>query len=211
MTRGLQETLKTNLAQRSKKVVDLVKITAADGGRLFSATTSGTRISNDLFFTNNEYDLTHDSISYKADYGFVGHSDIQESSTAVNDQFELLFTGIDPTLTSDILNSKFVGAKVQLRKAVIIGSGSNLDSHTDSASINERVYQVFDGSVNSFNYTLGKESGTLSLQCGSVFAAFEKKSLYGFTTVTSHQVKYPGDQSMKFAQIDLSGLKWGLE
>jgi hypothetical protein len=210
MTRGLQETLKDNLSQRSKKVVDLVKITASDGGRLKSAVT-GLRIDNDLYFTNNEYDLTYDSITYKADYGFIGHSDIQESSSAVNDQFELLFTGIDPTLTGDILNSKFVGAKAQVYKAVMIGSGADLDVHVDSASINERVYKIFDGTINSFNYTLGKESGTLSLQCGSIFAAFEKKSLYGFTTSTSHQVKYPADQSMKFAQIDLTGLKWGLD
>lgn len=210
MTRGLQETLKTNLAARSKKVVDLVKITASDGGRLFSATT-GARISNDLYYTNNEYDLTYDSIVYKADYGYIGHSSVQESSTAVNDQFDLLFTGIDPTLTGDILNSKFVGATVKLHKAVIIGTGSDLDTHQDSANINERVYQVFDGSINSFNYSLGKDSATLSLQCGSVFAAFEKKSLYGFTTSSSHQSKYPNDDSMRFAQINLTGLQWGLD
>jgi hypothetical protein len=210
MTRGLQETLKTNLAERSKKVVDLVKITAADGGRLLSALT-GERITTDLYFTNNDYDLTYNSITYKADYGFIGHSSVQESSEAVNDQFDLLFTGIDPTLTNDILNSKFVGASVQLHKAVIIGSGANLDTHIDSASVNERVYLIFDGSINSFSYSLSKEAGTLSLQCGNVFAAFEKKSLYGYTSTSSHQTKYPNDQSMKFAQIDLTGLKWGLD
>ena len=209
MSRGLHETLRTNLAAESKKVVDLVRINAADGGRLIDST-NNQRIDNDLYFTNNEYDLDFDSLTFKADYGFIGHSPVQESSTAVNDQFEMLFTGIDPTLTADILNSKFVGAKVKIHKAIIIGSGGDLDTHQDSVGVNERVYLVFDGSISSFSYNLSKEAGTLSLQCGTVFAAFEKKSLYGYTTNTSHQIKYPGDKSMKFAQIDLNGLNWGI-
>lgn len=209
MARGLSETVRTNLAETNKKVVDLVRINSYSGGRLIDSTTNQP-IANDLYFTNNEYDLQFDSITYKADYGFIGHSPVQESSVAVNDQFELLFTGIDPTLTADILNSKFVGATVKVHKAIIIGSGDDLDTHLDSASVNERVYTVFDGSVSSFSYSLSKEAGTLSLQCGTRFAAFDKKSLYGYTTVTSHQIKYSGDQSMKFAQLDLSGIKWGI-
>jgi len=208
MTRGLQETLRTNLSQRSTKVVDLVKINASDGGRLFSAT-SPARISNDLFYTNNDYDLIFDSVTYKANYGYIGHSGLQESSKASNDQFELTFTGIDPTLTSDILNSKFVGAVVQLRKAVIIGEGDDLDTHVDSIGESERVYTAYDGFINTFSYRLGKETATLSLICGGPFAAFEKKSIYGFSSQSSHQAKYPDDTSMEYASISLNGIKWG--
>jgi hypothetical protein len=191
-------------------VVDLARINAADGGRLIDAT-NNQRIASDLYFTNNDYNLTFDGVTFKANYGFIGHSSIQESSQAVNDQFELLFTGIDPTLTADILNSKFVGGIVKVYKAILIGEGDDLDSYQDSAGINERTYLVFDGTISSFSYNLSKEAGTLSLQCGSVFAAFEKKSLYGYTSNSSHQTKYPNDTSMKFAQIDLNGIKWGLD
>lgn len=208
MTRGLQETLQSNLSQRSTKVVDLVKITAFDGGRLLNAQTL-LRINNDLYFTNNDYDLIFDSITYKANFGYIGHSGLQESSRAVNDQFELTFTGIDPTLTSDILNSKFVGALVELRKAVIIGSGNDLDTHVDSIGVSERVYLVYDGFINTFSYRLSKEAGTLSLICGGPFAAFEKKSIYGYSSNSSHQAKYPGDTSMEYANISLNGIKWG--
>lgn len=208
MTRALQETLQTNLSATATKVVDLVKITAFDGGRLLNAQTL-TNIDSDLFFTNNDYDLIFDSTTYKANFGFIGHSGLQESSKAVNDQFELTFTGIDPVLTANILNSKFVGALVQLRKAVIIGSGDNLDTHVDSVGNSERVYLVYDGFVSSFTYRLSKEAGTLSLICGGPFAAFERKSLYGFTSNSSHQSKYTGDTSMEYANISINGIKWG--
>jgi len=208
MTRGLQETLQSNLSAQSTKVVDLVKITAYDGGRLLNAQTL-LRISNDLYFTNNDYDLVFDSITYQANYGYIGHSGMQESAKAVNDQFELNFTGIDPTLTTDILNSKFVGALVELRKAVIIGSGNNLDTHVDSVGASERVYLIYEGFISSFSYRLAKDAGSLSLICGGPFAAFERKSLYGFTSNSSHQTKYPGDTSMEYANISLNGIKWG--
>lgn len=200
MTRGLSSNIQTKLAANERRVMDLIKIVDDAGNNLALSGTDSTIIP--LLFTNCDVDLTFDGELYKANNGYLGHSQIQESTNAVNDKITVTFTAVDLTNASAILNSDYVGAKVQIRKAVI---------EADYSFSADDVYLIYDGFINTFNLGYDTKSAEVQLECGGPFSAFDKTSLYGFVTSTSHQKIFPGDKGMEFAQQTLDELKWGQE
>jgi hypothetical protein len=197
MTRGISSEANTALAAQKRRVVDLVRIVGQDQGTLFNIQTGGT---NSLDFTNCDVDLSHDSVTYSANAGYIGHSAITETVNAANDKMSLAFTGVDLTNAYILLNSNFVGAKVTIRKAVI---------NQDYSITTNGVYSIFEGFVNTFNLSHDKETADFTLECGGPFSAFEKASIYGYATTLSHQIVFEGDKGFEFTTETLTDLQWG--
>jgi hypothetical protein len=199
MTRDLGAGLQTKLQASTRRVVDLVLIKNADGGLLTLLLSSG--FTMPLNFTNCDVDLMYDSISYEANRGYIQHSSIQESSKLTNDKLDIVFTGVDLENAQAILNSNYIGAVVQIRK-VVIGA--------DYTFSNDDVYLVYEGFINTFQLQYNRTDASLVLSVGGPFAAFERSTIYGYTSVSSHSLKFADDLGMSFSQKTLSDIKWGI-
>lgn len=197
MTRGISSEANTALAAQTRRVVDLVRIVSQDDSTLFNILTNGT---NSLDFTNCDVDLTHDSVTYSANAGYIGHSAITETVNAANEKLSLVFTGVDLTNPTILLNSNFVGAKVSIRKAIL---------NEDYSITTNGVYSVFEGFINTFSLTHDKETADFRLECGGPFSAFEKASIYGYATTLSHQTVFEGDKGFEFTTETLADMQWG--
>jgi len=198
MPRDLSTTAQTSLAGTTRKVVDLVRITSQDGTALFLLGTDSSVSA--LNFTNCDVNLTFDSVTYNANLGYIGHSQISETVNANNEKVSLSFTGVDLSNAEAILNANFVGAKVVIRKAII---------DADYTITTSKVYEVFEGFVNTFSLSANQNTADFQLECGGPFSAFEKSSVYGFASTQSHQSVFEEDEGFKFTTDTLTDLKWG--
>lgn len=197
MTRNLSTTAQSALAATTRRVVDLVSITAQDGERLFRLDDETRSFLN---FTNCDVDLTYDSTIYNANSGYLGHSAITEQTNAANEKMSLMFTGVDLSNAEFILNANFVGAKVTIRKVIIDES---------YAFSTDNVYLVFEGFVNTFSLSNNLETADFRLECGGPFSAFEKSTIYGFASTQSHQTVFRNDQGFEYTTETLTDLQWG--
>jgi len=198
MTRDLGTGLQSKLQANTRRVIDLVLIKNANGGLLTLLLSNG--FTMPLNFTNCDVDITYDSTLYEANRGYIQHSGIQESSKLTNERLDIIFTGVDLENAQALLNSNYIGAIVQIRKAVI---------NADYSFSENDVYLVYEGFINTFQLQYNKQDAALILNVGGPFAAFSKRTIYGYTTVQSHTLTFKDDLGMNFAQKTLSDIKWG--
>lgn len=198
MTRDLSTSAQTALAATTRRVFDLVSIKQQDNSNLFIIGTDSTVI--DLLFTNCDVDLTYNSETFQSNSGYLGHSEITETTNAANDKVSVTFDGVDLTNARDILNANFVGCRVNIKKVIV---------NADYTFSTDNVYEVFDGFINTFNLTTNKQTANFRLECGGPFSAFEKAAIYGYATTLSHQTVFPDDNGFEFAQQTLTDLQWG--
>ena len=198
MPRDLSTTAQSGLAGTTRRVVDLVSISSQDGTALFVIGTDSSVSA--LNFTNCDTNLTFDSVTYNANLGYIGHSEISETVNANNEKVSLSLTGVDLSNAEAILNANFVGAKVKIRKAII---------NADYTFSTNNVYEVFDGFINTFSLSTSNSTADFQLECGGPFSAFEKSSVYGFASTQSHQTIFQEDEGFKYATDTLTDLKWG--
>jgi len=198
MPRDLSTTAQSGLAGTTRRVVDLVSISSQDGTALFLLGTDSSVSA--LNFTNCDTNLTFDSVTYNANLGYIGHSEISETVNANNEKVSITFTGVDLSNAEAILNANFVGAKVVIRKAII---------DADYTFSTNNVYEVFEGFVNTFSLNAGTDTADFQLECGGPFSAFEKASVYGFASTQSHHTIFRNDRGFDFTTQTLTDLKWG--
>jgi hypothetical protein len=198
MPRDLSATAQSGLAGTTRRVVDLVSISSQDDTVLFLLGTDSSVSA--LNFTNCDVNLTYDSVTYNANLGYIGHSEISETVNANNEKVSLSLTGVDLSNAEAILNANFVGAKVTIRKVIIDADYT--------FSVND-VYEVFEGFINTFGLTAGQNTADFQLECGGPFSAFEKASVYGYASTQSHQTVFSEDKGFEFATQTLTDLSWG--
>jgi uncharacterized protein YjbI with pentapeptide repeats len=198
VTRDLSTSAQTALAATTRRVFDLVSIKQQDNSNLFIIGTDSTVI--DLLFTNCDVDLTYNSEIFQSNSGYLGHSEITETTNAANDKVSVTFDGVDLTNARDILNANFVGCRVNIKKVIV---------NADYTFSTDNVYEVFDGFINTFNLTTNKKTANFRLECGGPFSAFEKATIYGYATTLSHQTVFTDDKGFEFAQQTLTDLQWG--
>jgi len=193
MARGLNSATQTALANRRVLAADLVEL----------------HFSPAVYFTNASIDINYDSATapdtgtntYLAQGQFIEFTNIKETADVKVNSLDISFTAVDLTTVSLVLNNDYIDKRVVLYRVIF-----NLDGTLDS----QKVFQIFDGKINAWTLGEQQESATLTIQCSSQFADFEK--LAGRTTsVASQQLFFPNDTGMEFASKIVKDIRWGRE
>jgi len=193
MPRGLDSSIQTALTNRKILAADLVEL----------------HFSPAVYFTNASIDINYDSAtapdtgtnSYLAQGQFIEFSNIKETADVKVNSLDISFTAVDLTTVALVLNNDYIDKRVVLYRVIF-----NLDGSFDST----KVFQIFDGKINAWSIGETQETATLSIQCSSQFADFEKLS--GRTTsVASQQLQFPNDDGMEFASKIVKDIRWGRE
>lgn len=182
MGRGLTSSQLNSLSSQNHFVIDLVKIVLP---------------SQTVRYTNAVVDYTYNAETYLSAQGYVGHTDIAEATAADNESINLLFDGVDTTISDLVLNQNFVASTVIIYKAILD------DTFTGTA------FEIYKGQLESFNLLQEKDTLKLQLNCGGPFADFQKTAIYGSATQASYQSIHPNDLGFEYVAANLADLKWG--
>jgi hypothetical protein len=193
MARGLNSDLQTALTNRQVLAADLVEL----------------HFTPAVYFTNASIDINYDSTTapdtgtntYLAQGQFIEFTNIKETADVKVNSLDISFTAVDLTTVALVLNNDYIDKRVVLYRVIF-----ELDGTLNS----NKVFQIFDGKINAWTLGETQDSATLTIQCSSQFADFEK--LAGRTTsVASQQLVFPNDNGMEFASQIVKDIRWGRE
>lgn len=193
MARGLNSDIQTALTNRQVLAADLVEL----------------HFTPAVYFTNASIDINYDSTTapdtgtntYLAQGQFIEFTNIKETADVKVNSLDISFTAVDLTTVALVLNNDYIDKRVVLYRVIF-----ELDGTLNS----NKVFQIFDGKINAWTLGETQDSATLTIQCSSQFADFEK--LAGRTTsVASQQLVFPNDTGMEFASQIVKDIRWGRE
>lgn len=175
--------------------VDLVELHIA--GSPFYACTGG-------------YDIAFDSSTaptagvntYVSQGQFIGFNTTEENIDVKVGKFTIVFSALDTNTTTTLLNNYIQGTRVVVWKAFL--------SKT-TGQILDTPLMVFDGQIYNFNAVESPRTATVSIDCSSIFADFERTA--GRKTNNESNWAYQGvkyDTSLeKSGIVGNSDFKWG--
>jgi hypothetical protein len=80
--------------------------------------------------TDNSFDIVDDiegsSQTYNADGTLLGVGHVPESNTPIKNSIDLIFSGVDQSLISTVLNNDVLGTDIKVYRAVISGTTASL-------------------------------------------------------------------------------------
>lgn len=126
-----------------------------------------------LYLCTGGYDIEWDSttaptagtITYKSQGEFLGFNNVEESIEVRVGKFTVILSALDSTTKTEILGRYPQGARVVIWKAFL--------SKT-TGEILDTPLMVFDGQIMNFTAIDGARTATISLDCASIFADFER-------------------------------------
>jgi hypothetical protein len=153
--------------------------------------------------TDNSFDIVDDiegsSQTYNADGTLLGVGHVPESNTPIKNSIDLIFSGVDQSLISTVLNNDVLGTDIKVYRAVISGTTAIADP-----------FLLFHGNLSNFQINDGGTTASLSITATNHFGNFEK--INGRTTAdTSQQRHFSGDKGFEFSALTIRDIKWGRE
>jgi hypothetical protein len=151
--------------------------------------------------TDNSFDIVDDiegsSQTYNADGTLLGVGHVPESNTPIKNSIDLIFSGVDQSLISTVLNNDVLGTDIKVYRAVISGTTAIADP-----------FLLFHGNLSNFQINDGGTTASLSITATNHFGNFEK--INGRTTAdTSQQRHFSGDKGFEFSALTIRDIKWG--
>jgi len=191
MSRKITAELQTKLESRKIFAADLVEI----------------HVDTPIYFTTCNIDLTFNSPTtpdstaptFLAQGQFIGFSNITESSDLRVGALDLTFTAVDSTMVAVVLNNDYIDKRVVIYRAILNNDYSFLD--TD-------VYLTFDGYITGYTIQEEAATATLTLECSSQFADFERTNGRR-TNPSSQNLHFATDRGMDFSPQIVKDIKWG--
>jgi hypothetical protein len=193
MPRNLDSTIQDALAQTKILTADLIEIH-------FDAA---------VYFTNANIDIRYDSPTapdtgtnvYLAQGQFLEFGNVKESGSITVNTLDISFTAVDLTTVGLVLNNNYIDKRVVLYRCIFDTTGKFNST---------KVFQFFDGRITAWKIAEAQETATITIQCASQFADFEKTA--GRTTsVASQQLFFNNDKGMEFSNQIVKDIKWGRE
>jgi len=193
MPRNLDSTIQDALAQTRILSADLIEIH-------FDAA---------VYFTNANIDIRYDSPTapdtgtnvYLAQGQFLEFGNVKESGSITVNTLDISFTAVDLTTVGLVLNNNYIDKRVVLYRCIFDTTGKFNTT---------KVFQFFDGRITAWKIAEAQETATITIQCASQFADFEKTA--GRTTsVASQQLFFNNDKGMEFSNQIVKDIKWGRE
>mgnify|MGYP003133274530 FL=1 len=153
--------------------------------------------------TDNSFDIVDDiegsSQTYNADGTLLGVGHVPESNTPIKNSIDLIFSGVDQSLISTVLNNDVLGVDIKVYRAVISGTTAIADP-----------FLLFHGNLSNFQINDGGATASLSITATNHFGNFEK--INGRTTAdTSQQRHFASDKGFEFSALTIRDIKWGRE
>jgi hypothetical protein len=182
MPRGLNSTLKTELAKDGFRLCNLIYIDVGSGIRL----------------TDYAHDITYSSNTYSVSDHVLNVGEPKESRELRVNTMSLSLSGVEQTYISLFLSSDYVNRQILVQKAAIAADGSIVGA----------PFIAFDGRLTRFEVTERKTSSEVIVEAASHWADFDKKS-GRLTNNNSQQQYFPGDVGFEYAANTIRDLKWG--
>ena len=163
-----------------------------------------------VYVCNGGYDIEWDSttaptagtITYLSQGQFIGFNTTEENIDVKVGKFTIVFSALDTNATTALLNNYIQGSRVVVWKAFL--------SKTTGQIINSPI-MVFDGQIYNFNAVESARTATVSIDCSSIFADFERTN--GRKTNNESNWAYQGikyDTSLeKSGIVANSEYRWG--
>ena len=154
--------------------------------------------------TDNSFDIVDDiegsSQTYNADGTLLGVGNVPESNAPIKNSIGIIFSGVDQSLISTVLNNDVLGIEVKVYRAVISGTSAIADP-----------FLLFHGNLADFAIDDDGSSGaTLGITATNHFGNYEKKSGRN-TSDNSQQRFFSGDKGFEFSALTIRDIKWGRE
>ena len=151
--------------------------------------------------TDNPFTLTSSvegsSNTYSADGTLMGIGHVPESNTPIKNSIDIIFSAVDQSLVSIVLNNDVLGVDVKVWRGVI-----------SSGALVADPFLLFHGSLADFEISDTGSSATLGITATNHFGNFEK--INGRTTSdTSQQRHFSGDKGLEFSALTVRDIKWG--
>jgi hypothetical protein len=163
-----------------------------------------------VYVCNGGYDIEWDSttaptagtITYLSQGQFIGFNTTEENIDVKVGKFTIVFSALDTNATTALLNNYIQGSRVVVWKAFLSKS---------TGQILDTPLMVFDGQIYNFNAVESPRTATVSIDCSSIFADFERTN--GRKTNNESNWAYQGikyDTSLEKAGIVAnSEYRWG--
>ena len=128
-----------------------------------------------VYYTNANLDISYDSItapdsganSYLAQGQFLEFGNVKESGSITVNTLDISFTAVDLTTIGLVMNNNYIDKRVVLYRVIFDSSGEFNGN---------KVFQFFDGRITAWKISEEQETATLTIQCASQFADFEKSA-----------------------------------
>jgi hypothetical protein len=191
MSRNISAGLQTKLASKTLFLADLIEL----------------HLDTPLYFTTTNINLSYDSSTapdagvntYLAQGQFIGYGDINESADLRIGTLELTFTAIDSTMVAVVLNNDYINKRVIIYRAVL---------NSNYSFTGNDVFLTFDGFVTGYTIKEEENTATLTLECSSQFADFERTNGRR-SNPSSQNLHFPADRGMDFSPQIVKDIKWG--
>jgi hypothetical protein len=178
-----------------------------EGRNLFLADLMELHLDTPLYFTTTNINLNYDSLTaptagtntYLAQGQFIGYGNINESSDLRVGTLELTFTAVDSTMVAVVLNNDYIDKRVVIYRAIL----NNDYSFTDTD-----VFLTFDGYITGYSIAEEENTATLTLECSSQFADFERTNGRR-SNPASQNLHFSTDRGMDFSPQIVKDIKWG--
>jgi len=126
-----------------------------------------------LYLCNGGYDIEYDSPTaptagvntYISQGEFLGFSGVEENIEVKVGKFNIILSALDSTTKLRLINNPIQGNRVVVWKAFL--------SKT-TGQILDTPLMVFDGQIYNFQVIDGARTATISIDCSSIFADFER-------------------------------------
>lgn len=126
-----------------------------------------------LYLCTGGYDIEWDSttaptsgvITYSSQGEFLGFSGVEENIEVKVGKFNIILSALDETTKLRLVNNPIQGSRVVVWKAFL--------SKT-TGQILDTPLMVFDGQIYNFQVIDGARTATISVDCSSIFADFER-------------------------------------
>jgi hypothetical protein len=163
-----------------------------------------------FYACNGGYDIEFDSPTaptagvntYVSQGQFIGFNTTEENIDVKVGKFTIVFSALDTGATTLLLNNYIQGSRVVVWKAFL--------SKT-TGQILDTPLMVFDGQIYNFNAVESPRTATVSIDCSSIFADFERTA--GRKTNNESNWAYQGvkyDTSLeKSGIVANSEYRWG--
>ena len=172
MSRGLSSAIKTQLASSSFVMAHLVKLE-------FNTTYKYTDFSSDIDAGSGEI--------YSANGFLQSMGSINESSKLTIGSIDLVLSGVNQTLISDLLNNGHLNKKVTIQRAYINSSTNALIE----------AFSIFSGRVDGMQIRDTNETSEIGLTISNHWSDFGRRS--GRRTISSSQQQFfPDDKGYDF-------------
>ena len=176
---------------------------------------SQTLLNNNLYFTDNFYDITYDSAThlessaptYQALGKFLSFGSVIESTAIKVNAITVGISGVDVADISDVVHSNVVNKRVVIYRTF-------LDSN--NAFQTNRTFLLFDGNIKNFSASEGPEKSTINFSVATHWANFE--ALNGRITNSSTQYytkkynsteTFKDDRGFEYSSVFVKDVHWG--